>query len=900
MSYDDHTLLVVPLRVGCVRRGLRRSRQPAGSEPPEEEVGRLADTRPQAENGLPDGGASDGSGQEASGEPEAATDDPWMTPEGEPWEPADESAASDQAAPADESAEAAGSAESAGSVGATGSAESTGSAETTGAGEADSAPDTAELGAADTPTRTGSRLGRHSLAPVTTRTIRRSRDVARRATAPLARSGWGFTRLTLLSPLLVIAWLLPAIPLLLAGSFAVAPMLVISIPLALVLTIFGLRRVPARWPASAQARAGLGDRAPWWSVLGTLVVAGGFAAWQIVEKSQPLIVASDPGASLQFGYWIAQHGSASIPTSAAAFGGPHPGLSFASVGFVQHGGSLYPQFLAGLPSVLAAAFWAGGIHAALLVPGVLGALAVLTFAGLAGRLCGPRWAPAAAIILAVALPQQYTSRAPFGEPLLQILLFGGLCLLIDSLGAPARARGDGARWWRTGLNPGIVLAALGGLSLGLTAAVQVGGLVDVLPAIVVIGILFASGKPQWLPLGIGLVVGVGYGLANGYLLARPYLDGLASWMRTFGIIAAGVTAVTVAGVLLTRMGWVRRAARRALAARPLRWLPEAAAALVVLAAIGAAVRPYVQTVRADSGRSVIAYVGYLQRAAGLPLDPRRLYAEDTLYWVIWYIGLPAVLLAVFGLALLARRLLRALITWNDPFSVARMWTLPLLMIGWVTASVLWRPGTVPDQPWASRRLVPVVLPGLILVAVWAAAWLTGRAGKAGAGKAASSAVAMLCVGALLLPTALTTFGVGVSPTGPAQPRSPAAGLAFQRTGQGEFTAVNRLCSAIGPGASVVIVDPRVGDGFTQLIRGGCDVPAARMDRPTPLSVRQVIVGIRQARRRPVLLGSRQAQVAPFCVSREVVNLTTRQDAHELTRPPTATWPIRYTIWMAEP
>jgi hypothetical protein len=73
-----------------------------------------------------------------------------------------------------------------------------------------------------------------------------------------------------------------------------------------------------------------------------------------------------------------------------------------------------------------------------------------------------------------------------------------------------------------------------------------------------------------------------------------------------------------------------------------------------------------------------------------------------------------------------------------------------------------------------------------------------------------------------------------------------------------------------------------------------------MDRVTPLSLQQVMSGVRQVGRRPVLLGSSRAQVAPFGVSREVVNLTTRQDAHELTRPPTATWPIRYTIWMAEP
>ena len=84
---------------------------------------------------------------------------------------------------------------------------------------------------------------------------RRSAAAVRRAAAPLAATGREFTRLTLLPPLLVIAWLLPAIPLLLTGSFAVAPMLVISIPLALVLIIVALRRVPACWPASAQARA---------------------------------------------------------------------------------------------------------------------------------------------------------------------------------------------------------------------------------------------------------------------------------------------------------------------------------------------------------------------------------------------------------------------------------------------------------------------------------------------------------------------------------------------------------------------------------------------------------------------------------------------------------------------
>lgn len=792
------------------------------------------------------------------------------------------------------------------------------------AGEAGAAPEDAEaqpavaddaVATAGEPASATSRKARHRAAG--------ARAIGARVAAVAATvSGRGFTRLTVLPVLLVIAWLLPAVPLLLAGSFALAPMLVISVPLALVLIVIGLRRVPSRWPKSAQAQPGPGDRAPWWSLLGTVAVAAGFAAWQIAENSQTIAVSRDQGTYLQFGYWISQHGSVSIPVSAAAFGGAHPGLSFASLGFVQHGASLSPQFLAGLPAVLAAAFWAGGMHAALLVPPVLGALAVLSFAGLVGRLAGPRWAPAGAVVLAFALPEQYTSRSAFSETLTQILLLGGLCLLIDSLAGPSRPPGRAVRWWRAGPGPVAVLAALGGLALGLTAVVRVDGLSIALPAIPVIGIMFAGRKPQWLPFGLGLLVGAGYGLAADYVLGRPYLDSLASWMRPFGIITAAVTAVTLVGAGLGRDRRLRAAIRRILMPRPLRWLaarrplrwlrpllrvlrprrwlPWAAAAATVLVAIGFAVRPYVQTVRGDYGKTVIAYVGYLQRVAGLPLDPRRLYAEDTLYWVIWYIGVPAVLLGVFGFAMLARRVLGALVNWSDPAHGARVWAVPLLIIGWVTVTVLWRPGTVPDQPWASRRLVPVVLPGLILVAVWAAAWLTGRSGQGGAGKFAASSVAVLCVGALLLPTALTTFGVGVAPSARPQPGS-SGGLAVRSAGTGELAAVNRLCAAIGRGASVIIVDPRVANGFTQVIRGTCNTPAAQLSKPSGFAMQLIVAGIQRAHRRPVLLGASRAELARYGVPpRKVFSLATTQDAHELTRPPSTTWPVRYAIWMSQP
>src|SRR6185312_5878419 len=119
----------------------------------------------------------------------------------------------------------------------------------------------------------------------------------------------------------------------------------------------------------------------------------------------------------------------------------------------------------------------------------------------------------------------------------------------------------------------------------------------------------------------------------------------------------------------------------------------------------------------------------------------------TLYWVIWYIGLPTVLLGAFGIGLLAHHCLRALLTWKDQPGAWRNWALPLVIICAGSAAVLWQPQIVPDQPWASRRLVVVVLPGLIVCALWAARWLTGHARARGARPATASVAGLFCLAA---------------------------------------------------------------------------------------------------------------------------------------------------------
>jgi hypothetical protein len=100
---------------------------------------------------------------------------------------------------------------------------------------------------------------------------------------------------------------------------------------------------------------------------------------------------------------------------------------------------------------------------------------------------------------------------------------------------------------------------------------------------------------------------------------------------------------------------------------------------------------------------------------------------------------------------------------------------------------------------------------------------------------------------------------------------------------------------------VVIVDRTTASLFTQVVRGMCDTPTMRVDGASAASVEQVISLIERTGRRPVLLGSTAASVDLIgAVPQRVLNLHTLQDAHALTGPPAAPWPVTYTVWMASP
>ena len=688
------------------------------------------------------------------------------------------------------------------------------------------------------------------------------------------------TRLTVLPVLLVMAWLLAGLPLLLLGVFTPVLMLLLATPLAVLLAAAGLRWIPGLRPepgAEQSDPTGQSDpvaaaaRTPWWTVAAVIAIAVVFGIDQLIYHAQQLIVMRDPAAYIQFGNWIAAHGSLPIPQDRAAFGGTHHLLTFDSFASFQVGGVVVPQFMAGLPLLLAGGFWIGGAAAATAMAPLLGTLAVLTFAGLAARLIGPRWAPLAALVLAITLPMQFTSRLTYSEPTAAILFLGGLCLVIDSL--------------RTGGRASRTAATLGGLALGLTLLVRIDGPSDILPVIPYAGLLLISRRPQAVPLLGGLVVGGLYGAVDGLILSRPYLASIRSSLIPLAVLAAVVVLATVVAVVLLRP--------RGLPPIGGNFVPNAVTVLAFAITVGFAVRPYVQTVHAAVNAPTQAAMTIWQRADHLPIQPTRLYYEISLRWVFWYLGVPAVILGTAGAALLARRCLRGR---------APLWTLPLMTFAWTIVITLYRPAIVPDQPWASRRLVPALLPGFILLAVWAVRWLGGWLREQGYGRSGRAGATALCVAALAVPAAKTTLGLGIRDGGPLGLRPAVSGLAFTATYRGEVQAVDGLCAAIPRDAAVVIVDRAIADNFTQLIRGMCHVPVARIHNPAAGAVAEVIRGIgRAGHHQPVLLAARSRELRPYgAVPRRVMSLHTRQDGHTLITPPRATWKLIINIWMSEP
>ena len=172
----------------------------------------------------------------------------------------------------------------------------------------------------------------------------------------------------------------------------------------------------------------------------------------------------------------------------------------------------------------------------------------------------------------------------------------------------------------------------------------------------------------------------------------------------------------------------------------------------------------------------------------------RFYNEQSVNWQAMYFGWPTVVLAVAGYAVLV-----AALVGRRAYALVGTLTMGLIMSG----LYLWDCEIVADQPWASRRFVPVVIPLLLVVAAAAlrALWSWQRGRKWARALAIIAGVLMVAV-----PLSVTR---------------PVAGVHEEA---GQLHQLQAICAAVGHDGAVLEMDRSTKAGYGQAIRSYCDVP----------------------------------------------------------------------------
>ncbi len=502
--------------------------------------------------------------------------------------------------------------------------------------------------------------------------------------------------------------------------------------------------------------------------LGLVVVFFGFAS---ALRSEHLLTDRDPAVYLSSGRSIARTHELTpeIPD------GPFKSPEFGNVGN-RYGSNFFPM----LPVILAVGWSIGGESGMLLVGPVLGCLGLLACYALAARVLGPRRGLVALAILIVAPLQLWFARDAYSELIVQLVALTGLWLYLET-----RGRG---RWG---------LGALAGALVASSALARIDALAIVIACVGLVAAEWLRADSDPVPMrarrvvaafGVTLVVCTAGTFVVTHKLAAGYIKALGDEYRPLVavLVAAvfGMVAVVVAHRLRPGFGhWL--ATRRYLFG------------LAVIASVGVFAWAYVG--RPDPVRDLPIVIRYPITDA-IRTSVANWHYSRSLHWFASYFGLAGIVLAFAGFVLLAASARRG----NGAAATLFLVVVPM------TVLYLARPSIAPDQPWAMRRYLPVVIPGIAIAMVVAieSVWRFAREQRGAVARGVAVAIVGVAVLAFALPTA-----------------NAARPFVRARVQHGAAAAINGLCRVAGPdGAVLVYGHAFLNNELPQPISAFCGVP----------------------------------------------------------------------------
>ena len=491
-----------------------------------------------------------------------------------------------------------------------------------------------------------------------------------------------------------VAFGIVAVSLLLLGQFKTF----LIWPLGLSAALLGAAIVYREFPRETITKAGLV------ASIFILVFTAVWAGANFKYSSQHVYTNRDPGVYAAGGVWLINHDRIQIPRT-DTFEGEQEFISEASAGFgvsTVNTEEIYTQGAHLLPAFLGIAGRAGGDAFLFRSSPLFAAFALLALFGFARQLTRDKWAIIATVIFAFSLPVIYFSRDTYSEMLAATYMFSALTIFVAAVASKKR-----------------MLWALAGIATGATALTRVDAFLSMAGIILALFVyLVISEKKSRRTNAInGLIFLVAttaisvIGMLDLALLSSGYLRDLSRQVRMEMIVMA---ALLTTGIVAVVLSWRTKVFSR-LDAMTKSWRAKWAAIAVVLICFVLASRPLWMISRDPKGNAPIKnFIEAAQAAGGVPLDGYRTYAEQTVNWLVWYIGPVIVLSALIGLAIVAYRAMRE----KD-----MRWLAVLSVVFGAAVVYLNNPSITPDQIWASRRFLPVILPGVVIFGVLGLAWL---------------------------------------------------------------------------------------------------------------------------------------------------------------------------------
>jgi hypothetical protein len=483
----------------------------------------------------------------------------------------------------------------------------------------------------------------------------------------LTRKGDGWAELAMLRVAASAAVACPVLTLLaLAGRFTV-PAIAASLGVCVVVA----------WALTYRANGAV--RFARWDLGALGIVAGGFALY--ARPAEYVINTRDPGVYALFAARLARTGGlihkdplvgAVAPFHPFLEGNKYPGFYIHALDLVV------PQFFPAPFAFLGLGEIVGGTWGALYVVPVLGALSVGMAFVLGRQLFGPWAGLLGAALLAASFAQVWWARHPSSEIMAQFLVLAGLWL------SARFARGAGPS---TGV--------LAGLLLGGAMLVRVDAFLAATAVPLLFGYDLLTRRPalRWLYPGIPLALFAGASLLYLNTVGGRYLNliysrhGLDHALELLPYVL-GAAVCTLAVFLIARHLWGERLGG---------WLEVRGSGLALAGAVVVA------------GLALWAYFVLPEPWESLPQASREFdaYRSQVVVRMVWFTTPLVALMGLAGFLLAAYRL--------DARKV-------LLLGAVLSFGVLYVvvPNVAPDLPWATRRFVPAVFPGLCLLAGYAA------------------------------------------------------------------------------------------------------------------------------------------------------------------------------------